>query len=111
MSDLKKLQRRAMEIANHYDDYNRKIGRKGWDPRDYVEGLVGDVGDLLKAVMAVHDRRDLEKPLDKVEYELNDILWSLLMLFYFFRIPPDKSFMAAMDKLEKRVLLMKEEAK
>jgi NTP pyrophosphatase (non-canonical NTP hydrolase) len=104
------MQHRAMEVANHYDELNRRVGRKGWDARDYADGLVGDTGDLMKAVMAVHGRRDMPHAAANVEHELNDILWSLLMLYYFFRLDPAKSFTKAMDELEQRIVTMKREA-
>jgi NTP pyrophosphatase (non-canonical NTP hydrolase) len=110
MTDMKDLQHRALIIANHYDDYNRQVGRKGWDARDYTEGLVGDVGDLMKAIMAVHDRRDMLDATAKVEHELNDVMWSLLVLYKLFQLDPAISFQKAMDELEKRLINMKQAA-
>jgi NTP pyrophosphatase (non-canonical NTP hydrolase) len=107
---LNEMQYRALVIANHYDDYNRKVGRKGWEMDDYMEGLVGDVGDLMKAVMAVRDRCDMENPSETVEHELNDILWSLLLLYKFFHLDPLQSFEKSMDELENKVIKMKQEA-
>lgn len=109
MSDLKDLQRKSLVVANHYDDYNRKLSGKTWDLNDYVDGLVGDVGDLVKAIMAVRGRREIPDALDRVEHELNDILWSLLLLYKFFQLDPDRSFIKAMSMLEKRVVKMKKE--
>ncbi len=111
MSSLKDLQKHALIVANHYDDYNRKKGRKTWDLADYTDGLVGDVGDLVKATMAVLGKRDIEDPLKKVEHELNDIMWSLLLLYKFYELDPDESFVRSMQELEKRVIKMKQEAK
>lgn len=114
MSDLKALQHRALMIANQYDDYNRAKNRKTWDLNDYVDGLVGDVGDLTKLVMAVRGRRDGSETTDllvKTEHELNDVLWSLLILYKLFRIDPDESFPKAMDELEARVVRMKNDLK
>ncbi len=107
---LKDMQHRAMQIANRYDEYNRVIGRKGWDAQDFTNGLIGDVGDLMKAMMAVHNRRDVTDAISKVEHELNDILWSILLLYKFFQLEPTESFMKAMDALEPRVIKMKAEA-
>ena len=111
MSELKDLQYKALVIANHYDDYNRAKGRKSWDLNDYVDGLVGDVGDLMKAVMGARNRRDMENAEAKIEHELNDIMWSLLVIYKIFRLNPDQSFAEAMDVLEKRVVDMKAELK
>jgi predicted alpha/beta hydrolase family esterase len=110
-SVLKDLQRKALVVLNHYDDYNRAKGRKTWDLNDYVDGMVGDVGDLMKAVMGARKRRDFVDADAKVEHELNDIMWSLLVLYKIFRIDVDKSFVEAMGILEKRIVKMKVELK
>lgn len=111
MSDLKDLQKKALIIANHYDDYNRMRGRKTWDLNDYVDGMVGDVGDLMKLVMAARNRRDGNDVDAKAEHELNDILWSVLMMFYFYRLDIDESFEKAMSALEDRIVKMKAQSK
>ncbi|HTE21509.1 MAG TPA: nucleotide pyrophosphohydrolase [Candidatus Limnocylindria bacterium] len=105
---LQELQHRALEVANHYDEYNRLASHKAWDVRDYVSGLVGDVGDLVKATMAMDGRRDMPAAAKKVEHELNDIMWSLLLLYKMYGLNPDQSFLDAMSTLEKRVVSMKE---
>lgn len=104
---LTDLQHRALQIASCYDDYNRASGHKKWDFNDYVDGLVGDVGDLVKLTMAVRGRREIENAEAKLEHELNDVMWSLLLLYYFFRLDPDESFKKAMDELKARVVKMK----
>ncbi|HSW36954.1 MAG TPA: hypothetical protein VLG37_01135 [Candidatus Saccharimonadales bacterium] len=109
MSDLKDLQKRALVIANHYDDYNRKKGRETWDLNDYVDGLVGDVGDLMKLIMAVRNRRDINDAIPKVEHELNDLMWSILILYKLLQLDPEASFKKAMNELEARVIKMKDE--
>jgi len=111
MSSLGDSQYRALVIANHYDDYNRAVGRKTWDLPDYVDGLVGDVGDLVKATMGFRDRRDVEDAFAKTEHELNDIMWSLLVLYKCLKIDPDESFANAMSVLEERVTVMKNDLK
>ncbi len=103
MSSLQDLQKRALAAAGKYDDYNRAQGRKPWDLPDYVDGLVGDVGDMVKITMAVRGRREVEDALVKAEHELNDIMWSILVLYKCFQIDPDTSFAKAMDELEQRI--------
>ena len=104
MGNIKDLQYRALQIANHYDEYNRQVGRKGWDMRDHIEDLVGSVGDLAKANMAVIERCGAA---EKVEHELNDIMWSLLLLYRFYRLKPGASFLNSMDRVEERIVKMK----
>lgn len=108
---LPELQRIALKIANHYDDINRKAGRKTWDLNDYMDGLVGDIGDLMKALMAVRNRREIPGALQKVEHELADVLFSTLLLYRFFQLDPAKSFVDQMALLENNLLAYKKEMK
>lgn len=110
--DIRELQHRALQIANQYDEYNRVKGQDQWDFQDYVVGLVGDVGDLTKLAMASANKRGDKNDLGaKIEHELNDVLWSVLILYYLHdRTNISESFMDAMDSLEEHILAMKEAA-
>jgi NTP pyrophosphatase (non-canonical NTP hydrolase) len=43
-------------------------------------GLVGDVGDLAKLVQAAEGVREIEDVKTKLEHELADILWSIIVI-------------------------------
>lgn len=95
---LEEMQSRANDIDRKY----RSDG--GWGLREYSEGLVGDVGDLMKLVMAKHGLRDKADIDLKLEHEANDIMWCVLMLYRELGIKdPHASFMNAMEKLSKRI--------
>jgi NTP pyrophosphatase (non-canonical NTP hydrolase) len=111
MSDVQDMQRRALQIASHYDDYNRARGRQTWGLQEYVDGLVGDIGDLTKIIMAMQGKRDMEDMCTKVEHELNDVMWSVLLLYKMFQLDPEASFSKAMNALEARVVKLKAQSK
>ncbi|MGH7157837.1 MAG: hypothetical protein ACREGD_02040 [Candidatus Saccharimonadales bacterium] len=100
---LTHMQRKALVIANSYDGINRLAGRKTWDLNDYMDGLVGDIGDLMKALMAVRNRRKMSEAEKKVEHELADVMFSILLLYKFFQLDPAESFMKQMAVLEERL--------
>ncbi len=95
---LQDMQQRADTIDSLY----RPNG--GWGLREYAEGLVGDVGDLMKLVMAKEGLRHKEDVDRRTEHEINDIMWSVLMLYKSIGKDPSESFMAAMNELETRIL-------
>ena len=66
-------------------------------------GFVGDVGDLVKLVMAKEGIREVENVDDKLKHELADCLWSILVIASNYGIDIEKSFMETMDELEKRI--------
>lgn len=97
------MQNRAMEIAELYDQLNQAERGISWGDRDYVAGLVGDVGDLSKISMAREGLRPIEDVDAKFEHELHDILWSALVLAARNRLNLEEGFMLTMDQLETKV--------
>lgn len=47
-----RLQQRAIEIREKYSSLELKKKGKSWTNSQIMEGFVGDVGDLIKLVMA-----------------------------------------------------------
>jgi NTP pyrophosphatase (non-canonical NTP hydrolase) len=78
--ELSDLQARAVEIAARYDDSHRAAGREPWGTGELALGFVGDVGDLVKLVMAVDGRREIPDARARLGHELADCLWSVLVL-------------------------------
>ncbi|HMS92846.1 MAG TPA: MazG nucleotide pyrophosphohydrolase domain-containing protein [Candidatus Saccharibacteria bacterium] len=103
MSDLTELQERAQEIRRKYDQLNANDGRKKWDGADYTAGFVGDVGDLMKLVMAKEGKRRGEDIDAKLKHELGDCLWSLLVIAHHYGVDLEVAFNGTMDELEERL--------
>jgi NTP pyrophosphatase (non-canonical NTP hydrolase) len=66
-------------------------------------GFAGDVGDLLKIVMAKENLRRMENVDAKLAHELSDCLWSVLVLASHYGIDIEKEFLQTMDSLEQRI--------
>jgi len=47
---LKQLNEKTKRIKRAYDTMRRRQGEMSWITADYAEGLVGDVGDLMKCL-------------------------------------------------------------
>lgn len=103
MTDLSELQKRAEEIRQKYDQLNVQDGHKKWDGQDYMAGFVGDVGDLMKLVMAKEGKRRGENIDVKLQHELGDCLWSLLVLAGHYNINLSDAFINTMNELEERL--------
>ncbi len=96
------LQKRAIEVQKKYNAHNEKVNVK-WTAREYVEGLVGDVGDLMKLVQAKNGIRTIEGVDEKLRHELADCLWSIIVIADQLNLDLESLFMEEMDKLEDRV--------
>lgn len=106
MSAFDALQKQAMEIRQTYNELNKTKGHKVWDARAYAMGFVGDVGDLVKLVMAAENFRDAKGGGDvkeKLQHELGDCLWSLLVIAEHYGISLEQAFQGTMAELHERI--------
>jgi len=63
-------------------------------------GFVGDVGDLIKLVMAQNGRRNIPDSESKLAHELADCLWSIIVLANAHGIDLENTFLKTMDDIE-----------
>lgn len=102
--DIKELTKRAQNIRQAYDNLNQENGQQIWDLSDYMQGLVGDIGDLAKLVMAKENKRTVKGDIDsQLKHELSDCLWSLLIIAHNLNIDLEQEFLHTMKELEHRV--------
>lgn len=102
MSDIEKMSDRAAEIAALYEQSNIEAGRKVWEARDYLDGMIGDIGDLTKLLMARDGLRDIDDIETKIDHELDDVQWSLYLLYRKLGRIPGATFMESMNALAAR---------
>ena len=97
--------KRARAIKKAYSHLNSREGNKVWGASEYVQGLVGDVGDLMKLIMAKKGLRfSAEEDVNAaLKHELADCLWSVLTIADELGINLEKEFLATMDKLENKI--------
>jgi len=103
MKTLPELMQRAEEIRTKYEELNAKNGKDAWRIRDYSMGLVGDIGDLQKIIMAKENLRDMADVDAKLSHELADCLWSLLVIAEYYSIDLEKEYLKTMDDITKRI--------
>lgn len=101
--DFKTLLQRAVQVRNKYSELEKKKTGKQWTKLNLMEGFVGDVGDLMKLVMAKEGVREVDNVDEKLAHELSDCLWSVLVLADKYNINLEASFMNTMDELENRI--------
>jgi NTP pyrophosphatase (non-canonical NTP hydrolase) len=101
--DFKKITERAIGIRNKYSKLEKELYGKEWTREQIAEGFVGDVGDLMKLVLAKSGVRNIENADGKIAHELSDCLWSLLVLSNKYGIDLEKSFLETMNELENKI--------
>jgi NTP pyrophosphatase (non-canonical NTP hydrolase) len=101
--DLIELSHRALEIRRRLGEMERaKFGRE-WTKEEVMQGFVGDVGDLMKLVMAKGGLREVEDVDRKLAHELSDCLWSVLVLAKLYGINLEQEFLQTMNGLDGRI--------
>lgn len=100
---LKDLTVKAMQVKTAYDKYNQATIGKVWSRENIAEGLVSDVGDLMKLVLTKQGLRNMDNVDEKLAHELSDCLWSIIILAESYDINLEKAFMKNMDELKNQI--------
>lgn len=97
------LSTRAMEVRDLYAEFERRTYGHEWSTSDLMAGLVVDIGDLTRLVMASQGSRLADRVDEGLAHELSDVLWSVLVLARRLDVDLGAAFVATMDDLEKRL--------
>lgn len=94
---------RAMEVRGQYAAWEETAYGRAWTREEVAMGFVGDVGDLMKLVMAYNGMRRIPDVETKLAHELADCLWSVLVLAQMYGIDLERAFLQTMDDLEQHI--------
>jgi len=101
--EFQDLRRRAVAIRQQYAELEQERYGRSWTGEELALGFVGDVGDLVKLVMAASGVRDIPDARLKLEHELADCLWSVLALADAYGVDLERAFVRTMDELEQHI--------
>ncbi len=97
------LSDRALEVRAKYSELEKERYGREWTRAEIMQGFVGDVGDLMKLVMAKEGIRTKDNVDEEIKHELADCFWCVLVLADKYGVSIEESFLETMDKLEKRI--------
>ncbi len=103
MSDIKDLQKRAVEIRERYKKFEQQKTGREWSNKDIAMGFAVDVGELTEIIMAKEGVRELADIDKKLAHELSDCLWSIFVLANQYEVDIEDVFLKTMDELDKRL--------
>lgn len=101
--EFKKLVERAKEVREINAELAKNEGSKAWGLAERTQGFVGDVGDLVKLVMAKNGFRKYENLDKRLAHELADCLWSVIIIADEAEIDLEKAFFETMKEIELRL--------
>ena len=102
--DIKQLSERALEVRAEYSELEKQKYGREWTRSEIMQGFVGDVGDLMKLVMAKEGIRTKENIDEKIGHELSDCLWCVLVLAKKYDVDIEKTFLKTMDDIDEQIL-------
>jgi len=94
---------RAIEIRKQYEAKEKQLYGSAWTSEEIALGFVGDVGDLARLIIAENGKRNIPDSKTKLEHELADCLWSVLVLAHLHEVDLESSFINTMNELEKHL--------
>jgi NTP pyrophosphatase (non-canonical NTP hydrolase) len=101
--DFQNLLGRAIEIRQQYAALEEASHGRAWSREEVAMGFVGDVGDLMKLLMALGGIRRIPDAKQKLTHELADCLWSILVLSHLYDVDLEHAFLQTMDDLEQQI--------
>jgi len=96
MSDVKILERKALEIRRRYDQLNKSRDGQSWDALKLANGFKKDVDDLVEII----EKNPLNRK--KLNHEIADCLWSVLVIARKLDVDIEKAFWDTMSELDLR---------
>jgi NTP pyrophosphatase (non-canonical NTP hydrolase) len=102
--EFQKLVDRALAIRKQYSEKEQNLYGSSWTSEEITLGFVGDVGDLAKLIIAENGKRNISNSREKLEHELSDCLWSIIVLADLHGISLEKAFLTTMDEIEKHII-------
>jgi NTP pyrophosphatase (non-canonical NTP hydrolase) len=101
--EFKAIVKHALEIRKQYEIKEKQLHGSAWTNEEIALGFVGDVGDLAKLIVAQNGKRDIPNSREKLEHELADCLWSIIVLAQIHGVDLESSFIKTMKELEKHL--------
>jgi NTP pyrophosphatase (non-canonical NTP hydrolase) len=98
--EFRRIIDRALTVRHYYEEKEKQLYGSPWTRQDLALGFVGDVGDLAKLILAENGKRTITDSKEKLEHELADCLWSIIVLAKLHDVDLETSFMKTMDELE-----------
>lgn len=102
--EFQKLIDRAISIRKQYSEKEHNLYGSSWTREEIALGFVGDVGDLAKLIIAENGKRNIPNSKEKLEHELADCLWSVIVLADLHKVSLEKAFLNTIDEIEEHII-------
>jgi len=101
--ELDQFIKRALEIREKLIEFEKETYGREWNNLNLVSGFVIDAGDLMRIATTKDGLRNMESVDERLSEQLSDCFWPILIIAQKYNINIEKSFLRAMDKIERRL--------
>jgi NTP pyrophosphatase (non-canonical NTP hydrolase) len=102
--EFRELIDRAVNVRKLYTELEVQSFGRSWTSEEIAMGFVGDVGDLMKLVMARNGIRQIPDTQERLAHELADCLWAIIVLANAYEIDLESAFFSTMAQLEQYIV-------
>ena len=92
-----------MQIRQRFDETAKTKKSRGWTREEVMQEFVGDIGDLMKLVMAKTGMRPVNDVDRKLAQEISDCLWSILVLTKLYDVNLEQECLHPMAVIEAKL--------
>lgn len=103
--EFAELMKRAVALRRRYQEIEQATAGRSWTNAELMQGFVGDVGDLMKLVMAKDGLREAKDVDRKLAHELADCLWSVLVLAHAYGIDLERELLQTIEALDESIAI------
>lgn len=102
--ELHELMQRAIAVRQRYAELEKQTYGRSWTDQEVALGFVGDVGDLMKLVMAQSGVRHIPDAHARLSHELADCFWCILVLSHSYGVDIEQAFLETMHNIEQSII-------
>lgn len=96
---------RAIELHTLYGEVEENTNNRNLSDEELALDFVGDVWDLAKLILGYNGTRDISEAEQKLEGQLAECLWSVIVLARLNNIDLEQVFIQTMDEWEQQLSL------
>lgn len=99
--NLKEITEQSLKSQELYSQFEEgQFGRK-WTHEEIYTGLVSDIGDLGRLVLAQEGVEHVDDLTAKLKHELGECLWGIATLAGKYHIDLDEAFLLQLDNVKR----------
>jgi len=103
LMEFREIIKKTKKVKRKYEKAAINNNEDLWNAKDYVQGFVGDVGDLSKYISLKFSKRKVKDIDNKVKHELADCLWSIIAIADELGINLEKEYKINLEYINQRL--------